>query len=247
MRISPNQINIFRQEPMLWCFRYFGNYRQPDNAKMAAGRAAGMAAQEWAIKAIEAKDIEGRANEIFESQRDMAWTDYPNAGLMAVKLAEEFMRQDKNARIELPIETELEGVLVTGFADIVFHDEALELKTSSKLMTTKSYGEQVQCAIYREALKVPVKIIRATEKKSITIETDIEQHNKIIAYLRPTIRAMRPYLEAKDSRDTERMMRLMRGTPINDTESYLWDSGSLSLLDDFLRDNFYNFINPEKE
>lgn len=241
MRISPSQIKTFRKEPLLWCFKYFFGLKGPDNAKMAAGRAAGTAVQCAAIGERPWNLVEDDASRLFQMDRKREWEDCPNPCAMAEQLRIAIKPLGVASGMEVELKGQIHGVDILGFADLVYEDFGLEIKTSARLTKELTSDEKIQCGVYQYLLGKPIKLVRATEQKVCIITPEPEILTKAVFFVGPVIESMRPYLEALDDHDFERKLRLTRSAHVNDPDGYWWTQDTLGLAELLYQENHVEF------
>ena len=225
--LSASQINLFTNEPAMWCFEKLLGYR----GHMGAAAVRGIAAEEGVLHGLLHSDDVADCVALAEKSFDHQMGIRPDPGKEKQRAAiagcveqgltalQPFGEPDFSGEGQSRIEIRLEGVPVpfVGYLDFIWPKRSLvvDLKTTLRLPSKMSASHQRQRALYQAAHPYKaVQFLYVTPKTHGFLEDG--DHGQIITEITATAVAMERFLSLSDDAET-----LTRATVPN-FESFYW-------------------------
>lgn len=210
---SVSSVLKYQEAPKLWCLSYLYKFRDPGNAAMWRGTAAGRGvemilrgrhveeATRFALADFDQLTL-GEITDEIEAERALIG---PMIGQAARWYAE--AKPEPLAAAELKIENvRLPGVAtpLIGFIDFTFMDGPdLELKTTKRCPSSApSYNHLVQAALYNHARSRPGTILYLTDKKYAAFNPSQDDMDAAVSDLAKAARALERFLFAMPDIET---------------------------------------------
>ena len=197
--LSPSSLRLYREEPAAWVCRYL--LRVKDEAGPGAWRGVAVEAgldhilkgqPEHAKKAMYIA-FEERAQGLADDKVAAERSDLP-LYLTQARLA--FEKSPPPLKAQYKIEIEVPGieVPVIGFADWVWQDYGVDLKTTKRLPSAADPAHIEQVAVYSEATGLPFSLCYVTPKKYAVYPVTADQARDAMVRVRRGAHALRSLL-----------------------------------------------------
>lgn len=199
--LSPSSLGLYRNAPALFCLRYlFGVKDEATAPYLWRGRAIESGVDAILLDGVSDDAAIERAKHTFElsaqgeispniqRERQVLADMVRRAGAVFRRLGKPIGRQQK-------VEVWLDGIEVplTGYADYLYEEFVVDLKTSHALPGKPRPDDAVQVVMYGDALSRRPSLIYVTPRKSAQYphdEIDIESARRVLRQSANAIRAM---------------------------------------------------------
>lgn len=197
--LSPSSLRLYREEPAAWVCRYLMRVKDESGPGAWRGQAVEAAMDhvlfgqpDLALKSMYVA-FEERAQGVADDKTSGERSDLPlylaQARLALEKATTPVRRQHK-------ISVDLPGIEVPliGFADWVWADYGIDLKTTKRLPSAAEPAHIEQVAVYAEATGVPFSLCYVTPKKFAVYPVTAQQVSDAMGRVRRGANALRSLL-----------------------------------------------------
>lgn len=202
--LSPSSLRLYREEPAAWVTKYL--LRVKDEGGPGAWRGNAVEAgldhilkgqPEHAQKAMYIA-FEERAQGVADDKTAAERADLPMY-LTQARLA--FEKSPPPLKAQQKIEVEIPGIEVPliGFADWVWSDYGVDLKTTKRLPSAADPAHIEQVAVYSDATGLPFSLCYVTPKKYAVYPVTADQARDAMTRVRRGAHALRSLLQRCDT------------------------------------------------